>query len=309
MQAQENSVVVPLTGVGESNQQKRKRLFTIFGFVVACCFTVGYAYWQLVASKHISTNNAYTAADIAQVTSSTSGTVKSIQVVDTQAVKAGDVLVTLDDADALLVLKAAEANVAQSDGDLVRTQMNFDRRKKLAVSGYLSVEELNNAESALKTAKANVDLANARLEQAHIDLNRVVIRAPIDGVVAKREVQLGQRISNGAYLLSVIPVSQIYVNANFKEGQLTEVRIGQPVELHADIYGSAVTYRGRVAGIAAGTGSSFATIPAQNATGNWIKVVQRVPVRIELDAENLVRHPLQVGLSMNADINIGKKRA
>lgn len=310
MQALENSTVTPLAEIrDQSANDKRKRLFSILGLVVALGAILGYTYWALVASKHVSTNNAYTAANIAQVTSSTSGTIKAIHVVDTQSVKAGDVLVTLDDTDAQIVLRQAEAAFARAESDLARMQSNYDRRQKLVSSGYLSKEDFSNADSALKDAKATMDAANATLAQAKIDLDRIVIRAPTDGIVAKREVQLGQRISNGTYLLSVIPVSQIYVNANFKEVQLKQLKPGQPVEVRADIYGSDVTFHGRVAGIAGGTGSSFSTIPAQNATGNWIKVVQRVPVRIELDPQELAQHPLQVGLSMNVDIYTGNKHA
>ncbi len=307
MQALESPTVAPLVTSNDAAQQKRKRMFKILGIVVAICAITFFLYWLLVASRHVSTNNAYTAADIAQVASATGGTVKTINVVDTQAVKAGDVLVTLDDQDADLVLREAQATVARTQSELKRAQMNYDRRTKLASTGYLSTEELNNAETMLNTATANLQSANVKLEQARIDLDRITIHAPIDGIVAKREVQLGQRIGTGTYLLSIIPVSKIYVNANFKEGQLTKVRIGQPVLIHADIYGSSVTYRGRVAGIAGGTGASFSTIPAQNATGNWIKVVQRVPVRIVLDEDNLQHYPLQVGLSMNVDINISQR--
>jgi membrane fusion protein (multidrug efflux system) len=305
MQAMQNNNVTPLTVVAETPQQKRKRLLTILALVVALGGIVSYTYWKLVASKHVSTDNAYAAADIAFVTPSTGGTVKAILAVDTQRVKAGESLVILDDTDAKIALLEAEANAARAQTDFERAQTNFNRRQKLAVSGYVSAEELNNSESALKVGKANADSARASLEQARLDLSRTVIRAPIDGIVAKRDVQLGQRIAAGAHLLSIIPVSQIYVNANFKEVQLRHVKIGQPVEVHADIYGSSVTYHGRVAGVSGGTGSAFAIIPAQNATGNWIKVVQRLPVRIQLDRETLLRHPLQVGLSMHADIYIG----
>jgi membrane fusion protein (multidrug efflux system) len=130
-----------------------------------------------------------------------------------------------------------------------------------------------------------------------------VIRAPVDGVIAKRQVQLGQRVQAGTLLLAVVPVQQMHVDANFKEGQLENVRTGQAVTLHADIYGSAVTYHGTVEGFSGGSGAAFAAIPAQNATGNWIKVVQRVPVRVKLDPAELQAKPLKVGLSMTARID------
>jgi membrane fusion protein (multidrug efflux system) len=134
-----------------------------------------------------------------------------------------------------------------------------------------------------------------------------VIRAPVDGVVARRSVQIGQQVQAGVPVLVIVPLASVHVDANFKEGQLERVRIGQPVEVTSDLYGGSVTYHGVVDGLSGGTGSTFATIPAQNATGNWIKVVQRVPVRIRLDAAELAARPLQIGLSMNATIDTREK--
>jgi membrane fusion protein (multidrug efflux system) len=142
------------------------------------------------------------------------------------------------------------------------------------------------------------------VEKAKLDLARTVIRAPVDGIVGQRKTQVGQSVQPGQSLMSVTPVAQAYVDANFKEGQLGEVRVGQPVELTSDLYGSDVIFHGRVAGMGGGTGSAFAVIPAQNATGNWIKVVQRVPVRIALEPKELAVHPLRVGLSMTATIDV-----
>jgi membrane fusion protein (multidrug efflux system) len=148
--------------------------------------------------------------------------------------------------------------------------------------------------------------AKAALEKAQLDLDRTIIRAPIDGVVAQNTAQIGQHVAPGAPLMSVVPVAQAYVNANFKESQLDRVRNGQPVTLTSDLYGSSVVFHGRVAGLGGGTGSAFAVIPAQNATGNWIKVVQRLPVRIALDPTELAAHPLRVGLSMYAEIKVSQ---
>ena len=149
--------------------------------------------------------------------------------------------------------------------------------------------------------------ARAALEKAKLDLARTVIRAPIDGVVGQRKAQVGQSVQPGQSLMSVTPIAQAYVDANFKEGQLGHVRIGQPVTLTSDLYGDDVVYHGRVAGLGGGTGSAFAVIPAQNATGNWIKVVQRLPVRVALDPKELAAHPLRVGLSMEATIDLDSK--
>jgi len=149
--------------------------------------------------------------------------------------------------------------------------------------------------------------AAARLEQARVNEERTVIRAPVDGIVTQRAVDVGHQVSAGARLMSVVPVAQIHVDANFKEVQLREVRQGQPVRLTSDLYGNSVVYDGWIDGLAGGSGSAFAAIPAQNATGNWIKVVQRLPVRIRMDPDQLSRHPLRVGLSMTATVGLDSK--
>ena len=153
----------------------------------------------------------------------------------------------------------------------------------------------------------NVQRAAARVREAFLALKRSELLSPVDGFVAKRSVQLGQRVQAGAPLLSVIALNQVWVEANFKESQLQNLRLGQPVELVADVYGKKVPYHGTIEGLGAGTGAAFALLPAQNATGNWIKVVQRVPVRIQLNAKELVEHPLRVGLSMDAKVDISKQ--
>ncbi len=145
--------------------------------------------------------------------------------------------------------------------------------------------------------------SRAALNKARLDLSRTVIRAPIDGIVDQRKAQVGQSVQPGQSLMTVAPIAQAYVDANFKEGQLGEVHVGQSVELTSDLYGGKLVFHGKVAGMGGGTGAAFAVIPAQNATGNWIKVVQRVPVRITLDPREMAAHPLRVGLSMTATID------
>jgi membrane fusion protein (multidrug efflux system) len=223
---------------------------------------------------------------------------------------------------------SAAATVQARLTDVTRTAEDYDRRKNLAVNGAVSREQLSNARAAAESAEANlaaareslqaqnelvkgVGIANhpetvaarAALEKARLDMSRTVIRAPIDGIVAQRKAQVGQSVQPGQALMTVTPIAQAYVDANFKEGQLRDVRVGQPVELTSDLYGSKVVFHGKVAGMGGGTGSAFAVIPAQNATGNWIKVVQRVPVRVALEPQELTAHPLRVGLSMTASIN------
>ena len=287
---------------------QRIKLFKILFAVIISIGSIYSLYYYFVGSRHVTTDNAYVAAEIAQVTPAVAGIVKTIYFNDTDTVKEGDILVILDDTDLRLSLSKAKANLAMAEADLERRKLDYTRRTKLSSTGSVSSEEVTVSANAFKSAQAAFDIAKVGVEQAKIDLERATVRSPIDGVVAKRFVQLGQRIQIGAPMMSIVPLNSLHVDANFKEVQLNKVRIGQPVEIYADIYGTSVTYHGKVLGIAGGTGSAFAVIPAQNATGNWIKVVQRLPVRISLDPEELKAHPLQVGLSMYVDINISTEK-
>ena len=222
-----------------------------------------------------------------------------------------------------------KAQVAAQKSEVQKAQDNYNRRKSLAAGGAISQEELSharddlssalsalrNAEQQLNTTTALVDntavanhpdvlAAAAQLRQAYLEHARTTLIAPVTGYVAKRTVQLGQRVQPGTALMAVIPLNQLWIDANFKETQLHNMRIGQPVEIESDIYGSEVKYSGSIDSIGAGTGSAFALLPAQNATGNWIKIVQRVPVRIHINADQLAEHPLRVGLSMVVDVNL-----
>ena len=175
-----------------------------------------------------------------------------------------------------------------------------------AAEGQFSANEALVSGSSVDTDPA-VLAGKAKVDAARLDVERTVIRAPVAGVVTHRQVQLGQRVAQGNQIMTIVPVNQLYVDANFKERQLRGVTIGMPATVIADIYGSDVVYHGRVAGISGGTGASMALIPAQNATGNWIKVVQRLPVRIELDPRELAAHPLRVGLSTEVEIDLAAK--
>lgn len=226
-------------------------------------------------------------------------------------------------------LDQARAGLAQALADLAR-------RKNLVGTGAVSQEEVAHAQTAVEDARSNVAAVTATLntaqsqlmtnqaltsgtavrqhprvlaaavkvQQAYLDMQRGDILAPVDGYVGKRNVQLGQRVAIGAPLMTIVPLSQIWVDANYKETQLRRIRIGQPVSLTADIYGGKVDYHGHVAGIGSGTGAAFALLPAQNATGNWIKVVQRVPVRITLEPKEVAAHPLRVGMSVTAVVDL-----
>jgi membrane fusion protein (multidrug efflux system) len=300
---------------------KRKHLFAMLAVAIAAAGGAYGAYWELVASHYVSTDNAYTNAEVAQVTSQVEGQVAQVNANDSRKVSRGDILVQLDDSDARLVLRQAEADLKRAQAQQVAAQADVDRaavdlqrRDALAGSGAVSGDELthvkdgaSSAHAALDAAIASVALVQARVDKAKLDLSRTIIRSPVDGVVARREVQLGQRVQPSVPLLSVVPVQNIYVNANFKEVQLESVHPGQKATMTSDLYGSDVVYHGVVEGFDGGTGSAFALIPAQNATGNWIKVVQRLPVRIRLDPAELAAHPLRVGLSMTTTIDLQNK--
>ncbi|MCJ0762561.1 efflux RND transporter periplasmic adaptor subunit [Variovorax terrae] len=232
-----------------------------------------------------------------------------------------------------------EADVVKSQSDIERANDDLNRRQSLINNGAVSKEELNHAQTTLANAKSalaaaqagvvaareqlasnqamtegtsieqhpSVQAAAAKVREAYLAAQRAAMPAPVDGYVAKRTVQLGQRVAAGTPMMSIIPLKQVWVDANFKEVQLRNIRIGQPVTLTADVYGKKVEYKGTVAGLGAGTGAAFALLPAQNATGNWIKVVQRVPVRVALDEAQLADNPLRVGLSMDVSVDVSNK--
>ena len=216
--------------------KQRALLFSFLGMAVAAAGGGGFEYWRLVGSHYVSTDDAYTAAEVAQVASEIEGSVMQVNVVDSQNVRRGDILVMIDDTDAKLALRQAQADLARAQAqavasvsDVQRTGIDLKRREALIVSGSVSGDELtqaknraSDAKAALDAARAQVALARARADKAEVDVGRTVIRAPIDGVVARRQVQLGQRVQPSTPLLSVVPVDQMYVNANFKEVQLAE---------------------------------------------------------------------------------------
>ena len=246
----------------------------------------------------------------------------------------------LDQAEATLALTVravrgmfattAQLNAAQGirQADLDTAEKDLARRERLAGSGAISGEELQHARQAVSAAKSallasqqqfvadrvridgtqvsdhpQVQAAASAVHAAFLTLARTQLPSPVAGFVAHRNVQLGQRVGPGTVLMAVVPLNQVWVDANFKELQIGNIRVGQPATLISDLYGGSVEYHGTVVGFSAGTGASFALLPAQNATGNWIKVVQRLPVRIALDPKDLAAHPLQVGLSMRVKVS------
>jgi membrane fusion protein, multidrug efflux system len=289
---------------GKSKKSKRSFFFLILFLMIIVVFSLSGTYWYFVLSREVTTDNAYVHAEVAQITSSISGNIKIIHVINTQHVKKGDVLVVIDDIDTKLALEMANAQVKAAKAHLQKTEIESARRQALAKSGSVSTEEVTTAKSLLLIAQADFEKAQVSRKRAQIEFERTVIRAPINGVVAKKQIQLGQYIQPGMPLMSLVPLEDVYVEANFKESQLKHVHVGQKVELFSDLYGKDLVFHGVVEGFSGGTGSAFAIIPAQNATGNWIKVVQRLPLRIKLDPLELKKHPLQVGLSMEAMVKI-----
>lgn len=353
----------------------------IIGFSVLAIVAVGgyflYNYLETNASRYVKTDNAYAAAELAQITPKISGTITQLNVIDTQYVHQGDLIAKLGDSDQQLAIleadaqlqmaqrkitgqiasdKQFEAQIAARDADiktasehiiaanidLEKTKIDLQRRQNLIGAGAVSGDELTNAKHAYDTSRYNLELAKASLEQAKANKLAAIgsrtsnaasfanttigdnpevllaktrlqqarnnqddtnIYAPISGVIARRQVQIGQKVQAGASLMEIVPVDQIHIDANFKEVQLRDVRLGQKVEVTSDLYGEKVVYHGTVAGFSGGTGSAFSLIPAQNASGNWIKVVQRLPVRIKLDPQDLAKNPLKVGLSMKVKID------
>ncbi len=362
MSQDNNTAAAAKTG----NPQRKKGL-TLVALALVVGFGAYSAYEWLVGRHYEKTDNAYVQANVVQITPLVGGTVRAIHVDDTDAVKAGQKLVSLDPVDARMALEQAQAQLGQTvrevrtlfannatlqaqarsrDADLQRARSevarlkdDVSRREPLVATGAVGKEELEHARAQLKTAQAavaaaeagaeaareqlasnqsltdgtsveqhpNVQRAAARVRETYLAVQRNELVAPVDGWIARRSVQLGQRVAAGAPLMSVVGLQQAWVDANFKEGQLARLRIGQPVTLVADVYGDKTEFHGKVVGLGAGTGAAFAVLPAQNATGNWIKVVQRVPVRIALDAKELAAHPLRVGLSMNVAVDVSEQ--
>lgn len=331
------------------NKPKRGVLLALLGVAVVVSAAAYGAYYTTYARYHESTDDAYVSGNLVQLTPQVAGTVVAVNADDTQIVKAGDPVVTLDNADAEVALGNAEATlgqtvrqvsslyvnnafyaatVAQKQSDLARAQDDLRRRQAVAGTGAVSAEDIAHARDTVTAAQAALDAARqraranraltdrttidqhpnvlaaaAKVRDAYLAYARDTLPAPVTGYVAKRSVQVGQRVSPGTPLMAIVPLDGVWVDANYKESQLRNMRIGQPVTLTADVYGDKVQYHGHVVGFSAGTGSAFASLPAQNATGNWIKIVQRLPVRIQLDQKELEAHPLRIGLSMSVDVD------
>ncbi len=363
MNAPANNNAAPVTTPPAGNPKRRTALTAIAVAVLVIGGGYGIYYWM--TGRHSeSTDNAYVQANVVQITAQAGGTVTAINADDTDFVKAGQLLIKLDPADARVALDQAEAALAstvretrilfannstlqaqidaraadatRAKADLDKAQDDVTRRAPLVQSGAVGKEEYSHATDQLASAKSaytaaksaldaareqlgsnqaqtegtsvaehpNVQRAAAKVREAWLAVQRADVPAPVSGTVARRSVQVGQRVQAGVPLMSVVTLDNAWVDANFKEGQLERLRIGQPATLEADVYGKHVVFHGKVEGLGAGTGAAFSLLPAQNATGNWIKVVQRVPVRISLDPKEIAQNPLRVGLSMNVTVNV-----
>ncbi|WP_406549474.1 multidrug efflux MFS transporter periplasmic adaptor subunit EmrA [Cronobacter malonaticus] len=327
-----------------SNKKGKRKgallLLTLLFVVIAVAYGV---YWFLVARHFEETDDAYVAGNQVQIMAQVSGSVTKVWVENTDFVKKGDVLVTLDPTDAQQAFEKAKtelassvrqtrqlminskqyaANIEVKKTALAQAQSDLNRRVPLGSANLIGREELQHARDAVASAQAQLDVAiqqynanqamilGTKLEDqpavqqaatevrnAWLALERTKIVSPMTGYVSRRSVQVGAQISPTTPLMAIVPSSGLWVDANFKETQLAHMRIGQSATVVSDIYGDDVEYTGKVVGLDMGTGSAFSLLPAQNATGNWIKVVQRLPARIELDAKQLEQHPLRIGLS------------
>lgn len=341
----------------KSKSKKKKKTRKVAMTLAALLFIligVGYTfYWFIALRHHQNTDDAYVAGNQIQIMAQISGNITTIHVDNTDFVKQGDVLLTLDPTDAKQAFERAKTALAnsvrqthqliinnrqyQANIELKKTALSqaladLSRREALGKAAVIGKEELQHARDAAASAKAELEVAmqqynsnnalvlNTPLEQhpsvlnassqlrdAWLTLQRTKVVAPITGYVSRRSAQIGAQISVGTPLMVIVPTDQVWVDANFKETQLSNMRIGQPVEVISDFYGDDVKYKGTVAGLDMGTGSAFSLLPAQNATGNWIKVVQRLPVRIELDPQQVAEHPLRIGLSMDVTVDTSDK--
>lgn len=337
------------TSIPSKTSVRRKRwligLTAIF-IIVGIGFLI---YWLLIGRFYESTDDAYVNGNTVQVMSQITGQVVKIYADETDLVKKGEPLVMLDNADAEIALRNAEAqlaltarqvselyqnvdqlkaNVQLQQDNFIKAQQDYERRRGLVVNKVISEEDLSHAKTAVDTTADSLALAKHQLDaavnlvqntdlynhpqikQAEVNLRnayltweRTTIFSSVTGYVAKRPVQVGQQVDPNTILMIIVPLNQLWVDANFKESQLKNFRIGQPVELVSDLYGSSIKYHGTVIGLSPGTGSAFDLLPPQNATGNWIKIVQRLPVRIAIDSNELEKYPLRIGLSITATVD------
>ncbi|MFT4059717.1 MAG: efflux RND transporter periplasmic adaptor subunit [Legionella sp.] len=331
----------------ETLRKRKLAMYTLGGLflIIGLLWLLYYLIWGQFREY---TDDAYVNGNLVQLMSQVPGTVIKVHADDTQFVKEGQVIITLDKADYEIALQRAKADLAQTvrqvhqyyenvaqaqqnvildKANLIKAQLDLKRRMGLVGNRAVSREEMQHYKTAEEAAQASynvslqqlnsalalvqnttlythpmVEAAKANLKTAYINLNRTTILSPVTGYIAKRNINPGQQVSPNTVMLAIVPLHDTWIDANYKESSLDHIRINQPVILYADAYPD-VTYHGRVAGLNAGTGAAFSLLPPQNATGNWIKILQRLPVRIILDENELAKNPLQLGLSMRVTTN------
>jgi len=333
-----------------SKKKGKRKSILLFLTLLFVAIAVAYGvYWFLVLRHYQETDDAYISGNQVQIMAQVSGSVTKIWADNTDFVKQGDVLVSLDPADAeqnfekaqtqlassvrqihqlMINSKQYQANIELQKTALAKAQHDLNRRIPLGQANLIGREELQHARDAVASAQAELDVAiqqynanqalvlGTRLEDqpvikqaasqvrdAWMALQRTQIISPMTGYVSQRAVQVGSQISPTTPLMAIVPAQGMWVDANYKETQLANIRIGQPATVVTDMYGDKIVFTGKVVGLDMGTGSAFSLLPAQNATGNWIKVVQRLPVRIELDAQQITEHPLRIGLSALVNVD------
>lgn len=339
----------------EASEKKKltNRYFVIVTGVILAALVGLYLYWDLTLSHQVSTDDAYVAGNMNTITPQIDGSVTAVNYTNTNYVRQGDIVVTLDKTDAAIAFSQAKSSLAnavrdmrklyaldsQYQADIAAAQIqsrqaseDYKRNLALAGKGAIAREGLEHARDSAIRSQSSLNAAiqayNAnrvlimntpldrqpevlqaaeQVKRAWLTLQRTDIRSPVTGYVAQRNVQVGETVTAARALMTVIPAGQMWVNANFKETQLTHVHVGQRATLTSDLYGESVVFHGEVKGINMGTGNAFSLLPAQNASGNWIKIVQRVPVEIVLDKDELRQHPLRIGLSMTTTINTDEK--
>lgn len=335
-------------GATPETLHKRKVAMSILGTIFVVIGVAWLVYWLIWGQFEEYNDNSYVTGNLVALMPQVAGTVVSIHADDTELVNEGQLLIELDKSDYTIALQHAKADLAQTvrqvrqffenvvqtrqnlilnKANLVKAQLDYNRRSSLVGNRAVSREEMQHFKTAMEAAEASynaslaqlnaslalienatlythplVETAKANLKRAYLNLQRTTIVAPVTGYVAKRNVEPGQQVSMNSAMLAIVPLQDTWVDSNYKESALENIRVNQPVILTADAY-PGITYHGRVVGLNAGTGAAFALLPAQNATGNWIKIVQRLPVRIALNVDELKKNPLQIGLSMRATIN------
>lgn len=335
-------------GATPATLHKRKVAMIALGGLFVLIAIIWLVYWLIWGQFEEYTDDAYVNGNMVQLMPQVPGTVVEINTDDTQLVTEGQVIIKLDQADYLVALQKAKADLAQTvrqvhqyfenaaqaqqnllldKANLIKAQLDLKRRKGLIGNRAVSREEMQHYQTAAEAAEASynvsvhqldaaqafvknatlythplVETAKANLKIAYLNLQRTTIVAPVTGYIAKRNVQLGQQVSMNSPMLAIIPLRETWVDANYKESSLANLRVNQPVTLYADAYPD-ISYHGKVVGLNAGTGSAFSLLPPQNATGNWIKIVQRLPVRIRFNEDELKKNPLQLGLSMRVTVN------